>query len=73
MSHKGKGSIDSSMRMPSVPGLKGAPGSYNKHPDFGPAGVDGGFPLKFTDDSIPKGETAKVSTDMVIEPRRRSK
>ena len=25
MSHKGKGSIDSAMRMPSTPGLKGAP------------------------------------------------
>ena len=30
----------------------GAPGHYSKHPNIGPAGVDGGMPLKFTDDSV---------------------
>lgn len=36
-----------------VPSLTEAPGSYDKHPNVGPAGVSGGLPLKFTDDSVP--------------------
>lgn len=32
--------------------LDQAPGDYNKHPNVGPAGDSGGFPLKFTDNSV---------------------
>ena len=55
---QGKGTIDSPYDAGRpTPGVKGGPGEYNRNPQCGPAGVEGGFPLKFTDDSVktPKG------------------
>jgi len=45
----------------------GGPGSYNKHPNVGPAGVSGGVPLKFTDDSI-KTQKGPIASSMDVVP-----
>lgn len=51
---QGNGTIDSPYNSGRpTPSLKGGAGEYNRHPDLGPAGVDGGIPLKFMDTSIP--------------------
>jgi hypothetical protein len=53
MPDKGKGRIESPLTpFKTVTSYTEAPGSYTKHPNVGPAGVDGGLPLKFTDESI---------------------
>lgn len=53
MPDKGKGRIESPLTpFKTVTSYTEAPGSYNTHPNLGPAGEAGGFPLKFTDESI---------------------
>ena len=59
-----KGSIDTTMKAPAVPALDSAPGVYNRHPNLGPAGESGGFPLKFTDESVKTPNIAQAKATM---------
>ena len=68
MPDKGKGRIESPITpFKTVDSYTSAPGSYNEHPNLGPKGVDGGFPLKFTDDSI-KGVMPAEGASMEATP-----
>ncbi len=62
--------IDSAMTgFPPVKGMASAPGKYNTNPALGPAGVDGGLPLKFMDDAVKTpGVQATDSPGLVATP-----
>jgi len=57
MALENKGRVDSPLTpFRTITSYTEAPGSYSKHPNIGPAGEDGGCPLKFTDESITVGK-----------------
>ena len=68
------GGIDTTMNnCPPAPGRQGAAGKYDEHPNLGPAGVSGGMPLKFTDESISTPEIQPTDNPgMIIPARKRS-
>lgn len=75
MSHKPgqAANIDSPMTgHPPVKGLASAPGVYSRHRNLGPAGVDGGMPLKFYDDAIKTPELQATDNPMFVTPTKRT-
>jgi hypothetical protein len=50
------------------PSLTEAPGCYDHHPNVGPAGDDGGLPLKFFDHSIPGTKMQPEGPSMTVVP-----
>lgn len=68
------GSLDSPMTaFPEVKGFASAPGKYNENPHLGPKGVDGGLPLKFTDDAITQPVVQKTDNPgLVASPMKRT-
>ena len=68
----GPANLDTPMTgVPSHKGIASAPGKYSSHPNLGPAGVSGGLPLKFTDDSI-KAQIGPVDNPMYVVPTKRT-
>jgi hypothetical protein len=72
---KHKGSIESVMTScPAVKAYDSAPGKYNEHPNLGPAGPTGGFPLKFVDTAVKQPVIQQTDNPgMVMTPLKRSK
>ena len=72
MKKSGMGQIDSAMTVPATPDKGAFKGKHNEHPNLGPKGVDGGFPLKFTDESIPTpGIQTTDSPGLIVTPMKR--